>query len=69
MRLLLIIIPLLLILVGSLWFASMAWTALGGEPMPAYGYYAMGGGIAFSLLIGCGLMALVFYSSRNNFDR
>jgi len=68
MRLLLIIIPLLLILVGSLWFASMAWTALGGEPMPAYGYYAMGGGIAFSLLIGCGLMALVFYSNRRGYD-
>jgi hypothetical protein len=25
-------------------------------------------GILFSLLIGCGLMALVFYSSRHGYD-
>ncbi len=68
MRWLYVAVPLILILAGSLWFAGMAWTSLGGEPMPIEGYYAMGGGIVFSLLVGCGLMALVFYSSRHGYD-
>jgi hypothetical protein len=36
--------------------------------MPAAGYTAMWLGIAFSLVIGCGLMALMFYSSRHGYD-
>ena len=28
----------------------------------------MGLGIVFSLIVGCGLMALVFYSSRHGYD-
>jgi len=68
MRWIYIAVPLVLILLASLWFASMAWTSLGGEPMPAEGYYAMIGGVIFSLVVGCGLMALVFYSSRRGYD-
>jgi hypothetical protein len=33
--------------------------------MPAAGYVAMWLGIVFSLVVGCGLMMLVFYSSRH----
>jgi hypothetical protein len=36
--------------------------------MPVGGYVAMGLGIAFSLVIGCGLMVLMFYSSRYGYD-
>jgi hypothetical protein len=36
--------------------------------MPAWGWLMMGLGIIFTLLVGCGLMALVFYSSRADFD-
>jgi hypothetical protein len=36
--------------------------------MPAIIYLAMGLGILFSIVIGCGLMALVFYSSRHGYD-
>ena len=36
--------------------------------MPPAGYIAMTLGIVFSLLIGCGLMALLFYSSRHGYD-
>jgi len=36
--------------------------------MPPAGYVAMVLGIVFSLLIGCGLMALLFYSSRHGYD-
>jgi hypothetical protein len=36
--------------------------------MPASGHVAMWLGVAFSLAIGCGLMALMFYSSRHGYD-
>ena len=57
------------ILVAAGWFASRAWTEVGGPPMPAAGYAAMTLGIVFSLVVGCGLMALLFYSSRKKLDR
>jgi hypothetical protein len=41
---------------------------LPGAPMPGQGYAAMAIGIAFSVVIGVGLMALVFYSSRRCYD-
>jgi fatty acid desaturase len=63
-----IIVPLLAILAAALWFAAGAWVSLGGPPMPAGGYIAMILGIVFSLIIGCGLMALLFYSSRHGYD-
>ncbi len=62
------VVPLLAILAAALWFAAGAWTAVSGPPMPASGYLAMILGIAFSLIIGCGLMALLFYSSRHGYD-
>jgi len=36
--------------------------------MPAWGWLMMGLGIFFTLLVGGGLMALMFYSSRAGFD-
>jgi hypothetical protein len=36
--------------------------------MSVHGYIAMILGIVFSLVIGCGLMALMFYSSRHGYD-
>jgi hypothetical protein len=68
MRKLLLIVPLLALLAFSIWFAAAAWTRLGGEPIPLYGYVAIAGGVLFSLLVGGGLMALVFYSSRHGYD-
>ena len=44
------------------------WEHIGGEPIPAYGYVAIVGGVFVSLLVGGGLMALVFYSSRHGYD-
>lgn len=67
MRWIFIAAPLIVILAGSLWYAAQSLT-LNGEPMPAYGYMAMAGGVFFSLLIGGGLMALVFYSNRKGYD-
>ena len=36
--------------------------------MAAVGYVAMISGIVISLIVGCGLMALLFYSSRHGYD-
>jgi hypothetical protein len=36
--------------------------------MSMHGWIAMGLGVTFSLIVGCGLMGLVFYSSRKGFD-
>ena len=68
MRKLLIIVPLVALLGASVWFAVYAWTSVEGPPMPVEGYVAMWFGIVFSLVVGCGLMALVFYSSRYGYD-
>jgi hypothetical protein len=68
MRPLIILAPLFALLVFALWFAGRAWVHLGGEPMPLYGYIAMIGGVVISLLVGGGLMALVFYSDRHGYD-
>jgi hypothetical protein len=64
----LIILALFALLGGSVWFAAAAWERFGGEPMPLYGYLAISGGVLFSLLIGGGLMALVYYSNRHGYD-
>ena len=36
--------------------------------MPGWMYAAMAGGVVFSLLVGGGLMGLVFYSARAGYD-
>ncbi|HEX3441927.1 MAG TPA: hypothetical protein VHT93_16425 [Pseudolabrys sp.] len=68
MRSLYIMVPLFALLVASFWFAGTAWVHLGGDPIPLYGWFAIAGGVLFSLLVGGGLMALVFYSNRHGYD-
>ena len=64
-----LIISVLLALLGlAIWWAVHAWTSLGEVEMSVHGYLAMILGIIFSLLVGCGLMALMFYSSRRGYD-
>ena len=36
--------------------------------MPAQGYIALIIGVVFSLVVGIGLMALLFFSSRRGYD-
>jgi len=64
----LIIIALFALLAASAWFASAAWERFDGEAMPVYGKFVIAGSILFSLLIGAGLMALVYYSNRHGYD-
>ncbi len=64
----LIVIALMALLGASLFYAYGIWTALGAADMPSWMYAAMAGGVLFSLIVGGGLMALVFYSSRAGYD-
>ena len=64
----LIILALFGLLGLAIWFAGTAWVHLGGDAIPPYGYVAIAGGVLFSLLVGGGLMALVFYSNRHGYD-
>jgi cation transporter-like permease len=59
---------LIAIMIAALWFAASSFTALSGPPMPPVGYAAMILGVVLSLVVGCGLMALLFYSSRHGYD-
>jgi hypothetical protein len=68
MRKLAILVPLFALLAISLWFAGAAWVHFEGDAIPVYGYVAIAGGVVMSLLVGGGLMALVFYSSRHGYD-
>jgi hypothetical protein len=63
-----LIVVLLVILGAAGWYAAQAWIAVSGPAMPTSGYVAMALGVVFSLIVGCGLMALLFYSSRHGYD-
>jgi hypothetical protein len=64
-----ILVAALLALLGaSLWWAVGLWTSLEDADLPIGVYLAMAGGILFSLVVGVGLMALVFYSNRAGYD-
>jgi hypothetical protein len=64
----LVIILLLAILAGAIFVGYYGWVLAGDVVMPAWGWLMLGLGIFFTLLVGFGLMALVFYSSRAGFD-
>jgi Na+-driven multidrug efflux pump len=68
MRALALVIPLLVILALTAWWATALWTSIEGPPMPTSGHVAMWLGIILSMLVGCGLMALMFFSSRRGYD-
>jgi hypothetical protein len=63
-----IVIVLLALLAGAVSFAYYGWTYETGEAMPVSLYIPMTLGIVFSLIVGIGLMALMFYSSRKGYD-
>lgn|GEM_PF-1114519 len=63
-----IIIGVLLALLGATGaMVYLGWT-IDDAGMPTSGYVAMAVGVIFSLVVGVGLMALVFYSSRRGYD-
>jgi hypothetical protein len=67
MRSWLAVIPLLFLLALAFYIAGTAWMRFNYD-IPFIGWLAIIGGAAFSLLVGGGLMALLFYSSRHGYD-
>jgi hypothetical protein len=62
---------LLIVLAGILTAAGyFAYSALTveGEPIPTEGYVALALGAGFSVIVGVGLMVLLFFSSRRGYD-
>ena len=47
---------------------AWAWNGTREVAMDENGWIALGLGSFFSLVIGCGLMALMFFSSRHGYD-
>ena len=66
-RLLLIII-LIMFLAASVWGAGRVWINSEEVELGFHGYTALVLGGAVSLLLGGGLMALLFFSARRGFD-
>jgi hypothetical protein len=56
------------LVVGLLWLAYKAASAVGGGEMPWQGWLALVAGVVATAGLGGGLMALVFYSSRQGYD-
>lgn len=63
-----IVVILLGLLIATVTLAVFGWSSTTGIDMPLTGYIAMAIGVVFSVLVGVGLMALVFYSSRAGYD-
>ncbi len=66
MRTLLII--LLFGILAAVGYFAYAGLTVPGEPMPKEGYVALAIGAVFSIVVGIGLMALLFFSSRRGYD-
>jgi hypothetical protein len=56
-------------LVWAAWYGLHAWNALDGVEVSTAGWIFIAAGTFFTLALGGGLMALVFYSSRKGMDR
>jgi hypothetical protein len=55
------------LLVATCILGYLGWTSTDTK-VPEAGYVALVFGVLFSLVVGAGLMALVFYSSRKGYD-
>jgi len=64
----LVLIPLIAMLVAAIVYAAQVWMSMDVE-MSGAGRLFLILGIVVSIALGGGLMALVFYSSRKNYDR
>jgi hypothetical protein len=53
----------------AIWYGMHSWSVLGDVRMSAFGWFALIAGSLVTVGVGAGLMALVFYSNRKDFDR
>jgi hypothetical protein len=59
---------LLAVLAGATVWSVWVWTSVGSVAISGHGYVAMVLMIVVTVALGCGLMALVFYSNRKGYD-
>jgi hypothetical protein len=63
-------IAILFALLGwAFWYAIRGWGTLSGVGVSTFGWVMLVLGVVVTLVVGGGLMALLFYSSRKNYDR
>ena len=63
-------IAILLVFLGwAVWYGFSNWNALAGVRISPLGWLFMALGVVVTFIVGAGLMALVFYSSRHDMDR
>src|SRR5215475_6791721 len=68
MKVALVIFVLLALLGATIGWAVWGWEQTAGTAMGFHGWLAMILGIVFTIVVGCGLMSLMFYSSRYGYD-
>lgn len=56
-------------LLASIAYAVHAWMRMEGTTISTFGWIMLVLGVVVTMACGIGLMALVFYSSRKNFDQ
>jgi hypothetical protein len=65
-----IAIAVLLALLGwAFWYAVQGWGTLSGVGLSTFGWVMLVLGVIVTLVVGGGLMALLFYSNRKHYDR
>lgn len=57
------------LLAWAVWYAVQSWGAMAGVHMSGLGWAFLILGVVVTFGVGAGLMALVFYSSRHNYDQ
>ena len=68
MKTALVIVGLLALLGVTIGWAIWGWQQIAGTAMGFHGWLAMILGVVFTVVVGCGLMGLMFYSSRYGYD-
>ena len=63
-----LIAVMLALLAAAVYVGYAGWTRGSSVELPPEAYVALGLGTLLTLLVGCGLMALVFYSARKGYD-
>jgi hypothetical protein len=54
---------------AALYYAWRVWSAMAGVAMSGFGWTFLVLGVVVTIALGAGLMGLVFYSSRHDYDR
>lgn len=54
--------------IATIVYSVRVWNGFAGTQMSGNGWTALVLGVIFSFIVGCGLMWLVFYSSRKGYD-